>query len=314
MQDMPSPTFPLFARLPDKARAAYQGLYGRLSVPYCDFSLNNALVWLDRGGDLELSRHGDCVVLRFASPFESGRRRYALFGTGDVDGAMRDVLAFMQVQGEDVGLCMVPEETVASIHCWRGLHIQEERGNADYVFHVETAHGLKGQTYGKLRGRISAFENGHSGIGRADLDLRDRQTNRWVRQSIEDWMSGPCSRQNDLRGAEAAATARHLALAGSIPVHALGTFVGDRLVSVSLYHHPPHPGWVILNRIVRDYRYKGAFGYSFHQVIRKAYEEGRTWLNAEQDLGKPGLRRTKSLLRPRLFLKRHSVSLSTEGP
>lgn len=310
---MPLPTFPRFERLSDTARVAYHGLYGRLSAPYCDFSLNNVLIWLDQGDDLELSMHRDCVVLRFASPFENNRRRYALFGTGNVDDAMWDVLNFMRAQGEDVGLCMVPEETVGLIDCKYGLHIKEERWNADYVFHIETAHGLKGRGYGNLRRRINAFESCYSNIERADLDLRDRQTNQLVRRLVKDWMSSTCPRQNDPGGVEVLAIAKHLDLAGSVPIHALGAFVGDRLVSVSIYHYPPHPGWVILNHIMCDYRYKGAFGYSFYQVIRHAYDAGKTWLNGEQDLGRPGLRRTKSLLRPRRFLRRYSVSLSAEG-
>lgn len=310
---MPLPTFPMFERLLDTARATYQDLYARLSAPYCDFSLNNALIWLDQSDDLELSVHGDCAVLRFASPFEKGRRRYALFGTANVHDAMRDVLDFMLAQGEDDGLCMVPEETVRLIDRKHGLHIREENWNADYVFHVETAHGLRGTRYGNLRQRINAFESRYSNIERADLDLRNRQTNQLVRRLLEDWMSGTCSRQNDLEGVEVLAIARHLDLAGSVPIHALGTFVGDRLVSVSIYHCPPQPGWVILNHIMCDHRYKGAFGYSFHQVIRQAYDAGKTWLNAEQDLGRPGLRQTKSLLRPHHFLRRYSVSLSADG-
>jgi hypothetical protein len=303
----------MFGRLPDTARAAYQDLYGRLSAPYCDFSLNNVLIWLDQGDDLELSVHGDCAVLRFASPFEKSRRRYALFGTANVGNAVWDVLDFMLAQGEDVGLCMVPGETVWLIDRKHGLHIEEESWNADYVFHIETAYGLKGRRYGNLRQRINAFESCYSNIERADLDLRDRQTNQLVRQLFEDRMSSTFSRQNDPGGVQGLAIAKHLDLAGSVRVHALGTFVGDRLVSVSIYHHPPQPGWIILNHIICDYRYKGAFGYSFHQVIRQAYDAGKTWLNAEQDLGRPGLRQTKSLLRPHHFLRRYSVSLSADG-
>lgn len=310
---MPLPTFPIFERLPDTARAAYQDLYGRLSAPYCDFSLNNALIWLDQGDDLELSVHGDCAILRFASPFEISRRRYALFGTANVYDAMSDVLDFMLAQGEDAGLCMVPEETVRLIDRKHGLDIKEERWNADYVFHVETAHDLRGRRYGNLRQRINAFESRYSNIERADLDLRDRQTNQLVRRLFEDWISSTRSRQNDLEGVEVLAIARHLDLAGSVPIHALGTFVGDRLVSVSIYHYPPQPGWIILNHIICDHRYQGAFGYSFHQVIRQAYDAGKTWLNAEQDLGRPGLRQTKSLFRPHRFLRRYSVSLPVDG-
>ncbi|MBI3198587.1 MAG: hypothetical protein HYZ40_13990 [Rhodospirillales bacterium] len=142
---MPLPIFPVFERLSDTSRVDYQHFYGRLSAPYCDFSLNNVLIWLDQKGDLELSTHSDCVVLRFASPFENNRRRYALFGTGNVDGAIREVLEFMHAQGEDVGLCMVPEETVKLIGSTHGLHVTEEGWNADYVIRIESTLGLKGR-------------------------------------------------------------------------------------------------------------------------------------------------------------------------
>jgi hypothetical protein len=218
----------------------------------------------------------------------------------------------MRAQGEDVGLCMVPEETVGLIARKHGLHIKEERWNADYVIDVETAHALKGRRYGNLRRRMTVFESRYSKIERADLDLQDPHIGQMVRRSVEGWMSSTRSRQNDPGGWEARAIEKHLDLAGSLPIHGLGVFVGDRLVSVSIYHYPPHPGWVILNHIKCDYRYKGVFGYSFCQVIRQAYDAGKTWLNGEQDLDRPALRLTKSLLRPHQFLRRYSVSLSAD--
>lgn len=307
---VPLPAFPEFQRLPVTARAAYQKLFGRLSAPYCDFSLNNLLIWLDCSDDLELSVHGGCAVLRFSSAFENNRRRYALFGTFNVDDAVRDVLEFIAARGEVAELGMIPEEAIERIVRKQGLVISEESWNADYVFHAETALRLQGKRYANLRQRVNAFETRYSRAERADLDLRDRQTNRLVRRLFADWIGSTHSRQNDLEGIEARAIAKHLDLAGSIPVEALGTFVDGRLVSVGLYHCPPQPGWIILNHIVSDQRYKGAFGHAFHQMIRQACDTGKTWLNAEQDLGRPGLRQAKSLLRPHRFLRRYSVSLA----
>jgi hypothetical protein len=216
----------------------------------------------------------------------------------------------MQAQGEEDGLCMAPDETVALLANKQGLRIEEESWNADYVIDIETTHALQGTRYRNLRRRVNAVENHYSNIELVELDLRDQQTSQMVRRSVEDWMNSEFSRQNDPEGWEARAIGKHLDLAGSIPVHGQGLFDGDRLVSVSIYHYPPHPGWVILNHLKCDHRYKDLFGYSLYQVIQQMHDAGKKWLNGEQDLGRPGLHRTKSLLRPHHFLRRYSVSLA----
>ena len=92
------PIFPIFERLSPDVWASYRERYEKLSAPYCDFSLNNLLIWLDQRDDVALSVAGECVVLRFSSVFDNNRRRYSLFGTGNVDCVVREVLSFIAAQ------------------------------------------------------------------------------------------------------------------------------------------------------------------------------------------------------------------------
>jgi hypothetical protein len=303
------PAFPNFAPLSPDLYAAYRERYARLSAPYCDFSLSNLLIWMNQRDDLALSAAGECLVLRFSSVFDDNRRGYALFGTGDVERAVREVLPTIAAEGEEATLCMVPDETVALIGNKDGLHIEEESRNVDYILDTGTARALKGSDYGNLRRRLNLFRKLYPDAEPVELDLHDRKTNELVRQSVEAWAS-EYPTKNDPEGLDLRAIAKHLNLATSMPVHARGLAIGGKLASVSLYHYPPHKGWLIFNHLRCDGRYRGVFGYSLYRMIDWAHANGTQWINIEQDLGKPGLRRIKSLFRPHHLLRRYSVSLT----
>jgi len=303
------PAFPNFAPLSPDLYAAYRERYAQLSAPYCDFSLNNLLIWLDQRDDVALSAAGECLVLRFSSVFDHNRRGYALFGTGDVERVARDVLHSIAAQGEETTLCMIPGETVALIGNKDGLCIEEESRNADYIIHTGTARALEGSNYGNLRRRLNLFRKLYPDAELVALDLRDRQSSHLVRQSVEAW-AGENLTKNDPEGLDLRAITKHLDLAGVIPGDARGLMIGGRLASVSIYHYPPHKGWLIFNHLRCDGRYRGLFAYSLYQMIDWAHANGTQWINLEQDLGKPGLRRIKLLFRLNHYLRRYSISLA----
>lgn len=282
----------------------YLAFFNQLKSPYSDLSINNILIWLDFYNDLEVSVLDNVAILRFSNVFDHAVRTYCLVGNGDVAHGARALFEYQKQHNEPQILSMLPQETALQLQQVVDLTLEDD--NADYVLHVPTALSMEGKKYENFRARIRSFEKQYGPGTVTSLDLTDSKVRDHTQAVIEVFMK-EVAHNNDIEGRELVAIKKHLELAKHLAPQGYMVSVGDEPVSIGIFHYPPHKQWCIFNHLKSNYAFKGIAGYSFYQMIQIANRHHIEWLNYEQDLGIPGLRQLKQLLRPHHLLDRYSA-------
>ena len=86
----------------------------------------------------------------------------------------------------------------------------------------------------------------------------------------------------------------------------LGLFVKDELIGFTI-NEPFGAKWYSAYFGKADPAYHGAFSVLENETAKNMFKKGFEYANLEQDLGIPGLRKTKQLWRPSRMLFKYSV-------
>lgn len=298
------PSFPAFRRLTAGDEQRYVATYRQVE-PYADFSFNNLLIWLDMENDLEVSTHGDCLILRFTNVFE-GRKSYTMLGVDGCDEAARSVFAFQDRHGIAQELSMVPECATREI---RGnAEVVEDPDSSDYVFDIAMALKMSDNSFARLRKENRAFWRRHGGRARLDvIDPSDTASQHLIFNRLDEWRRHGGGLRNDPDDMERRAIERAFSLAAVIGFECVGLWIDGKLVSFAVFHLPPQPGWAIVNHLKYDRGINGLFDATYHAVLGYLADKGLRFINLEQDLGIDGLRFHKNRLRPAGRLKRYTI-------
>jgi hypothetical protein len=296
------PRFPETRPLTPGDRDWYNAFYGTLP-PYSDQSFGNLLVWGNLHGDLSVSRLEDAVVFVSTDPFtDTGDPLVVLLGPSICQTMVNRVfdvmpaLSSITVCGELSGIPGAAQTLGAEL----------DRDNSDYLYDIEEHLALVGPRYKKLRNGRRRFLAEVGDLEVAEVDLvkpssRDRLltlTDHWARRHPP---------QNDPERLERRALTKLLSICRHVAYRAFELRVGSRTVAFSICQPVPQPGAILMGHLKCDYDYAAIFDAAFHSTLERLMRCGYHTLNLEQDLGRPGLRLHKSLLRPRRLLERFLV-------
>ena len=302
--------FPDFQAFRTDQITDYLTYFSQLDAPYCDFSIDDVMIWHDYNNDLEACELNGNLILRYSSVLDHEETYYVLVGIHKVKDTVNQLLDFLEENNLRPLLHYITHQ-VAELLKKEGasaILIEEDPENRDYVYNVQDLLGLKGKPYENLRTRINYFTRENQDVGLRRLNLHNEKERSAVLDTIISWSNRPKTWHNDPDEWELNVIKRHLQLADQLPVHAYGMYVKGDLVNVNVFHLPPHKGWLICNHVKCDYSYKSIYGYAFYSLFQVAASMGIKWVNFEQDLGIEGLRQIKTLFRPAYFLERYTVS------
>jgi hypothetical protein len=307
---MSFPKFPEFRKLLPDDRDTYLAFYREVD-PYSDFSFNNLIIWLDLRDDLEVSSYGRCVILRFSNPFEKGTTAYSVLGKQNCLPAVEAIFDFQQSQGQEAKLVMVPECVVSDMlsrpDLPQNLVITASSDHRDYLYDTAEVTALHGKRFHRPRRNISAFHRNHpDGVQVGELDLSTPFAQNHLFTVLNEWKTQIM--KNDPLFDDVKALQRHVQFQKSCPAECLGFFLDGKLIGYSIYHFPPQPGWAIMNHLKSNRDVEYSFDYIFHTTLQRLHDRGIKTVNAEQDLGLPGLRMHKLQLGPVGYLYRYDIS------
>jgi len=303
-------TFPDFCSLSPEWYGWYQERLYELPQQ-SDFTLNNMLVWL--GGDcgVECSAVDGSIVLRVSSSRVEALRGTWLTLLGPaVDRATLD-LVLQLAPGHK--LRMVPDYVVSTA-CGADHVVAEDRDNFDYILDVEGLAQMTGKKYERFRYQVRRFERLHgSDAAVRELNLRDPSDAAAVLGALVAWPRvnsfGPGG--NDPTRTDQRAIEQLIRLQPELSVRhrCLGVFIRGRLRGFSIFHVPHARDPIGMgNHIKYDASFDRMFDYLVHVTACDLREQGIHRVNADVDLGMPGLRRHKMQLRPVEFYKKYTVS------
>lgn len=302
--------FPDFQKLTIDNKPAYLQYYSLLKEPCSDLSLDNALIWLDYHNDLEVSDLNNNLVIRFTNVFDNNRVHYSLLGEFMITQTLDELFNYLRALTHTPRLSYLSEQVVNAIRKvhYSNIGFEEDIDNRDYVYKVEDLAKMQGKPYENLRGRVNNFVKDNLDITFTAFNLHNEDDRTIIESNILRWSEREEFLRNDPDKWELTAIHKHLQLAPNLSTQAYGLYVQGKLVCITIFHLPPQEKWMIINHIQCDYDYREVYGYATHRLSLVAQTIGIEWINFEQDLGKEGLKRIKTLFRPEKFLHRYTVS------
>ncbi|HEY8446882.1 MAG TPA: phosphatidylglycerol lysyltransferase domain-containing protein [Thermomicrobiales bacterium] len=299
-----TPAFPRFARL----RREHERLVRRLTSampPYSDALFSNLYAW-NTTESAEISvLHGNLVVRM--TDYETDAPLVMLAGTQRVERTVERLLCHAIAEGLPPALHLVPEATVrAAPNLERSFRVTADLAAYDYVYRAEEMAALRGGEYQDLRARIRRFRR----FGPAELrrvELGDRAAQALLLDLFDRWAAQKGVEAERATAKERAALVRYLSLAGD-PRH-LGLVLYDGEGQPRAFAIVEMLGRGLANgHFAKGDREAPGSGDALRQHVA-AYlrEQGVRYLNAEQDLGRTGLRTAKQAWRPSLYLRKFTI-------
>ncbi|HWQ51119.1 MAG TPA: phosphatidylglycerol lysyltransferase domain-containing protein [Terriglobales bacterium] len=270
----------------------------------CELCFGNIFIW--RGVyDIQIADYKDMLLVRMED--DEGEYFLAPAGAGDMAKAIAEVAAYFAAKGEPPRFCYVAEEDVPLIEAaapgqFTATHL---RDTDDYIHLTESLATLNGKLFHGKRGHIKRFESTYY---HEYVSLTPEYIPAALELS-ETWCKQHAFSDNEEEGYDFCATKQLLtnfdelhAIGGAILVH--GKMAG---YSAGTPRYPGSDDFVVhLEKGLIEY--EGIYSIVNHLFMRDIFERGFKYANREEDMGVPGLRKSKLSYNPELVLPKYNLS------
>lgn len=279
-------------------------------LPYADTAYGTLLTWWDLYDDLYLAELNGNIVVRSSYPSEGEHQDYMLIGAHDAVETVSSLFKYLDQQGLPQILRFTPEYTVDALAKDKeGFDIRHEPDISEYLLSVQEQVDLPGKQFALIRSKVNQLNRSLSDKAVfKELDLSDTEIVKKLIHCEKTWAK---TANNDQDDSESIIIKRSLELYDEIGMKCFGITIGDELLSFALFK-PLGQKHANINHIkVNNAASRHIFTYTVHQLsVHLQKEYGFEYMNIEQDLGIPGLRIFKQLLRPVKMLNKYTVSRS----
>ena len=297
------PTFPKFKKLTVSDRPAIERFTQSLP-PYSDYNFTALWCW-DTESSVSLSQFNDHLLARLTDE-TSGEPFYSFFGRHGKYSS--SVVARLFAHASANGICCelrrIPHHAVVGLE--GDFRCHEDRDNHDYILDARCLAEMSGSSFATLRQQANRFRRNHPDARLCILDLRSRHVQHDVLALFRLWEK----RTAKTSPREYRAIERLLNLVDSVELLGIGVYVADRLVGYEI-SEPLAGGFAICHFAKSDRACACLDAYIIREAARELYKRGCRFMNAEQDLGIPGLRTFKMQCRPHSFLKKWIITATT---
>jgi hypothetical protein len=296
------PQFPAFVKLAPEHGCTIEG-HARAFPPYSDFTFASLWCW-NLDGNIELSQlHGNLVV-KFAdyltqAPFLS------FIGVDAVLDTLAVLFMFLESNpAYPPWVKLVPEHCLRRLTLDANYRLVEDYDNYDYVYSVAELSTLPGKRYERHRNLVNRFARDYPWT-LAVLNLSRSETWRDISALAGRWAERQRAQGNDVTD-DIAALARVRQLPRHAHLFGLGLYVQNDLVAYSISEL--NDGRYATGLFEHaDTTYAGVYAFLRKQLAVRLREMNCQYLNHQQDLGLPGLRRSKRSYRPIYYLRKFII-------
>jgi len=205
-----------------------------------------------------------------------------------------------------VKIARVPEKL---LNIWKDcgglvLDIVEERNHWDYVYSTTDLIQLKGNRYHKKKNLLNQF------VKKYDYQYFSLNAER-IDETLamqEDWCTWRDCESDKTLASENRAIARVLDAYRSFENICGGVIFVNQLITAYTVAEYFSDNMIIIHFEKGCPMYKGAY-QAINQLFLAHDAKDCKWVNREQDLGDPGLRKAKMTYHPSYFLKKYSVHI-----
>lgn len=279
-----------FRRPTPDDRAMLQALFQESDYPGCEYSFVNIVLW----GQQQFAIVEDEIVL-FAH--WDGRSMYVYPGTEKLDRILPALRADADERGIPLRLYGLTEQSVSAIEALfpgeYGFCLNRDGG--DYLYAIDRLAELTGKKLQQKRNHINRFLENYPDWETHPIT---RENLEECRQLASEWYTLHADAESDAT-LEKVALSRAFANYEPLGMDGLALYAGGQLVAMTMGNR--------MRKTVFDVNFEKAYAdipgayplinREFARYIRTKYPEIR-YLNREEDMGLPGLRKSKLSYHP----------------
>jgi len=298
------PQFPQFAPIAKEHRDVLKAAFQVVQSPLSEFTWAYQWVW-GRCAKTRLSQL-DGAILFLAESMKTHRQYLLQPLTVDTDHAariVREVLSSSQRPCDSFE--RIPRELLNRLQEQTDLIVTEQPDRADYVYLGDDLRELPGRSYHGKRNHIRRFR---AVCANAEYREMDGPLAERCASFCSNWFENHPNRelpslQRDVNAAvEMLAERQSLGLTG-------GVMLADQRVLAFALGEPINRESFVIRMEKADTSLPGAYQVINQEFARHA-AAGFKWINREQDVGLPGLRRAKQSYHPHHLIERFEVKLA----
>jgi hypothetical protein len=284
------PLYPDFKPLGFEDRSLVKRYLDEHPAGICEMNFANLFIWKDSERPRYTILNGNLCIL-VDPTFESA---YFLppAGANEIINTVRTCLTHAP------RLSRVPEAFLQ--RCGGAFRAEEDRDNFDYVYLTEELAELKGKKFDGKRNRIrkfeSSFAHAYEKLGRNHVDGCRRLLHEWyeVKGNSDPYMT-----------AEKEAILEALAMFGELCLTGGVVTIADRIEAFTFGKRLTDDTALVQIEIASPV-FPGLAQWINREFVRREWR-GFRFINREQDLGVPGLRKAKLSYQPDHLVKKYNL-------
>ena len=282
----------------DRAREASR-FFDFLESRTCDYSIGGMFMWRDFYR-MEYTVEDGIFLTRLRD--EAGAYHYSLPAGKDVPRGIRLCMEHAAEQGRSASFCTVPEEYLPLFRdLGRPLKISEQEDFSDYLYSYESLSTLAGRHYSGVRNHIHHFERENPEWSFEPLrEHLDEARQFFEEYNLANQKESAAAHEESEKVREVLEHMDDYGFEGGVLLvpGAVAGFTLGEVIRDTLYVHIEKG----------DKRIPGSYQMLSNQFL-KSVKRPVSFVNREEDMGDPGLRKAKLELRPTAILKKYMVEV-----
>ena len=299
------PLFPKFKRLSLEDQKDVEAATERFPM-YSDFDFVSLWCWNTQENILLSKLHNNLVV-RFQH-YLTGDLFYSFIGQNQVADTITTLLSFAESEALKPYLGLVPEHVFES--SLLGEHsnsfdVVADPDNYDYVLSTEKISSMNGKKLHQKRKKLNKFIESNKNLEIVTSNASDHGVQNEILSFFDEWVKRRGKSWEEMRN-EHIAMKRLFFGAHQFQVNIQSLFVNGKLAGYTIFEIK-NRNYALSSFQKADTTYEGIYEFLYASLAQYLLARQCRFINIEQDLGLPGLRRSKKDYDP-AYLKKYTIS------
>ncbi|MBI3250590.1 MAG: DUF2156 domain-containing protein [Candidatus Andersenbacteria bacterium] len=297
------PEFPRFKKLEITDKPIIEN-FTKQYPPYSDYNFTSLWSWNTKD-EAQVSILNGSLVIKFTD-YITGEPFYSFLGSNETDNTVRRLLRWVKNTGATPILKLLPEYSIHNINS-RDIITSEDSNNFDYILSVPDLMTYKGNKLGAKRNFVNRFKKKYRSTTHI-LNLSDEIVQEKIKDLFLLWAKHKSFSHEDIEN-EFAALSRVFTVAQCSQFITVGILSNENLIGFSINEIVGN-GYAILHFEKADtVSYVGIYPYVMQETAKAIFSQECEFLNYEQDLGIPGLKKCKESYQPCAYLKKYILTV-----
>lgn len=299
------PDFPTFKKLELEDRSEVEK-FTKEYPPYSNY--NFVSLWSYNTKDIiALSILNNNLVIKFQD-YLTNKPFLSVLGRNELIKTVYKLLEHKEEGIIDTELRLIPEYSIiAEKRLLDHFQVVEDRDSFDYVLKTQDLIILKGKEFHSKKNFVNRFLKLNPGHKVEELNITNKNLHEMAETLFYVWEKKQKKERSQTEN-ELTALRRLFLSSEHFNLTGVGVFIDESLIGFSI-GEVIHMKYAITHFEKADTSYPGIYQFLRHSTAKHFLRIGCEYINIEEDLGIPGLRKAKESWKPSFYLKKYKISL-----